>query len=72
VPELRGRGISTAIMQSVMKEARQTRRELRLKVASGNEAALRLYLRLGFTPVGVPSLHTELAWNVDGSQQTTE
>ena len=66
--EMRGRGIGTAIMQSLMEEARQTKREVRLKVVSSNEAALRLYLRLGFAPVEEMPLYTELAWNVGGSR----
>nr|WP_276575805.1 GNAT family N-acetyltransferase [Bradyrhizobium zhengyangense] len=72
VPEMRGRGIGTAILQSLMEEARQTNREIRLKVASSNPAALRLYLRLGFAPVGALPLYTELAWSVDGSQRRVE
>ncbi|QAU46351.1 GNAT family N-acetyltransferase [Bradyrhizobium guangzhouense] len=68
MPEMRGRGIGTAIMQSLMEEARQTNREIRLKVASNNAAALRLYLRLGFAEVAEMPLYTELAWNADGSR----
>lgn len=69
-PQLRGRGIGTAIMQAVIEEARQSGREVRLKVASGNVAALRLYLRLGFVAVSTIPFYTELTWNSDGLPAT--
>jgi ribosomal protein S18 acetylase RimI-like enzyme len=62
-PEFRNRGIGTAIMRSVMDEARKAALPLRLHVASDNEAALRLYLRLGFvlTP-NATAVYSELEW----------
>lgn len=66
-PELRGRGIGTAILQAILEEARQAGREVRLKVFSSNGAALRLYLRFGFEPVSAISFYTELAWCADRS-----
>jgi RimJ/RimL family protein N-acetyltransferase len=66
-PEMRGRGIGTAIMQAIVEEARQASRQIRLKVMSGNAAALRLYLRLGFEPVGTIPFYTELVWSADRS-----
>lgn len=66
-PEMRGRGIGTAIMQAIVEEARRDCRQIRLKVASGNAAALRLYLRLGFEPVGTIPFYAELVWNADRS-----
>lgn len=62
-PQMRGRGIGTAMMRAVLEEARQASRQVRLRVASGNDAALRLYLRLGFEPVATIPFHTELAWS---------
>ena len=67
--EMRGRGIGTAIMQAIVKEARQATRQIRLKVMSGNAAALQLYLRLGFAPVGTIASHTELVWSADRSRE---
>jgi RimJ/RimL family protein N-acetyltransferase len=66
-PEMRGRGIGTAIMQAIVQEARQANRQIRLNVMSGNAAALRLYLRLGFEPVGTIPFYTELMWGADRS-----
>jgi ribosomal protein S18 acetylase RimI-like enzyme len=62
-PEMRGRGIGTAIMQALMEEARRATRPIRLNVTSGNVVALRLYLRLGFEPVATIPSYTELAWS---------
>lgn len=62
-PPMRGRGIGTTIMSAMTDEARQAARRVRLKVAAGNDAALRLYLRLGFEPVGAIPFYTELAWS---------
>jgi hypothetical protein len=55
-------------MLAVMEEARQAIRPVRLKLASGNAAALRLYLRLGFEPVATIPFYTELAWSADRSR----
>jgi RimJ/RimL family protein N-acetyltransferase len=64
VPELRGRGIGTAIMRSVMDEAGTAALPVRLAVASDNEPALRLYRRLGFVPVASATpMYLELEWN---------
>ena len=68
MPEMRGRGIGTAIMQAILEEAQRTNRQIRLKVMSGNAAALQLYLRLGFAPVDTIASHTELVWSADRSR----
>jgi ribosomal protein S18 acetylase RimI-like enzyme len=62
VPALRGRGIGTAIMRAVMAEAQAAGLPVRLMVASDSEAALRLYVRLGFVPIRTVQFHTELEW----------
>jgi RimJ/RimL family protein N-acetyltransferase len=62
VPELRGRGIGTAIMGALMDEARAAGLPVRLKVASSNDPSLRLYLRLGFVPIETIPLYMELEW----------
>jgi ribosomal protein S18 acetylase RimI-like enzyme len=65
IPELRGRGIGTAIMRSLMNEAAATGLPVRLKVASSNDPSMRLYLRLGFVPIQSVPLYIELEWAAD-------
>jgi ribosomal protein S18 acetylase RimI-like enzyme len=62
VPPCRNLGIGSAIMRALMQEADRTRRILRLHVASNNDAAMRLYVRLGFVPVETSAAHIELEW----------
>lgn len=62
VPALRNRGVGTAIMRTLMEEARLARVPLRLKVASSNDPSLRLYRRLGFMPTETAPLYIELEW----------
>jgi ribosomal protein S18 acetylase RimI-like enzyme len=63
VPELRNRGIGTAIMRALMNEARAARLPVRLKVASSNDPSLRLYQRLGFEPIETAPLYVAMEWN---------
>jgi RimJ/RimL family protein N-acetyltransferase len=62
VPELRGRGVGTAIMRALMDEAAALHVPVTLQVASSNDPSMRLYLRLGFVPTGTAQLYIELAW----------
>lgn len=49
LPELRGRGIGTALMRRVMEEARRLgAKRATLEVRASNEGARKLYERLGF------------------------
>lgn len=50
-PSHQGRGIGTAVMHSVIKEASEKSLPLTLEVEKDNPAARRLYLRLGFVVV---------------------
>jgi [ribosomal protein S18]-alanine N-acetyltransferase len=53
-PEHRGAGAGTALLQAVMREgARLGARRATLEVRRSNDAARRLYERLGFTMAGV-------------------
>jgi [ribosomal protein S18]-alanine N-acetyltransferase len=53
-PDHRGRGIATDLMVSLIRSSvEQGARHLILEVRTGNEAARRLYGRLGLAPVGV-------------------
>jgi ribosomal protein S18 acetylase RimI-like enzyme len=63
VPELRNRGIGSAIMRALMDEARAAGLPVRLKVASSNDPSLRLYQRLGFAPIETVPLYIEMEWN---------
>jgi ribosomal protein S18 acetylase RimI-like enzyme len=62
IPELRGGGIGTAIMRSIMADARAKGLPVRLKVASSNDPSMRLYVRLGFVPIHSVPLYIELEW----------
>jgi ribosomal protein S18 acetylase RimI-like enzyme len=66
VPELRGRGIGTAIMRALMDEAAARRVPVMLEVASSNDPSMRLYLRLGFVPTETTEPYIELAWTPPG------
>jgi ribosomal protein S18 acetylase RimI-like enzyme len=61
-PPLRNRGIGTALLQALMAEAGAAQIPVRLKVASSNDPSLRLYRRLGFTPIETVPLYIELEW----------
>jgi len=62
VPELRNRGIGTAVMRAAMEDARTAGLPVRLHVASTNDPSLRLYLRLGFRPFEETPMYLELEW----------
>jgi ribosomal protein S18 acetylase RimI-like enzyme len=62
VPELRGRGIGTAIMRVLMDEAQAARVPVRLEVASENDPAYRLYQRLGFAQIESAPFYMRLEW----------
>ena len=67
VPELRNRGIGTAVMRALMEEARRTSRAVRLGVAAANDQALRLYRRLGFAPIETKEHYLWLEWRDDAT-----
>ncbi len=62
VPARRGRGIGTAILRALMEEARAAGLPLRLEVGSENNAAFRLYQRLGFARIDAQASYTRLEW----------
>lgn len=61
LPARRGGGLGTQLLRALMEEACDTGRPLRLQVLKGNPA-LRLYLRLGFSPAGDNGLYLKLEW----------
>jgi len=69
IPELRGRGIGTAVMRSLMDEAAARGLPVRLKVASSNDPSMRLYVRLGFVPIQSVPLYIELEWAADRARE---
>ncbi|HEX8663401.1 MAG TPA: GNAT family N-acetyltransferase [Beijerinckiaceae bacterium] len=62
VPSLRNRGLGTAIMLALMDEAAAASIPMRLKVADANDPSLKLYRRLGFTPIEEAPFYIELEW----------
>ena len=66
VPERRGRGIGASIMTSLMEEAARSEIPMRLKVASGNDPSMRLYLRLGFEVIETTEMYLEMEWRGKG------
>jgi len=70
VPELRNRGIGTAIMRTLMKEARRSSIPVQLEVASENDPSLKLYLRLGFVPIEMQAFYVRLEWRPPGAAAT--
>jgi GNAT superfamily N-acetyltransferase len=61
MPEFRGRGIGTALLELIFDEARNKRLPVRLFAFTG-ERAIKLYHRLGFADVRSDGIHTELVW----------
>jgi ribosomal protein S18 acetylase RimI-like enzyme len=51
LPELRGRGIGTAVIGEILADARAGGRPVRLNVNVTNHGAIRLYERLGFRKI---------------------
>jgi RimJ/RimL family protein N-acetyltransferase len=62
VPGLRGRGLGTTVMRTLMDEAAAAGLPVRLKVADANDPSLRLYRRLGFRPIETVPAYIELEW----------
>jgi ribosomal protein S18 acetylase RimI-like enzyme len=62
LPQHRGHGLGTALIQDLMTEASQSGRPLRLHVETFNPA-LRLYQRLNFRPTREMGIYLEMEWN---------
>jgi ribosomal protein S18 acetylase RimI-like enzyme len=65
-PELRGRGIGTAIIRDVVDRAGRQGKTVRLQVFKVNERAIRLYEKLGFRECGVTDTHRLLVCEPGG------
>jgi GNAT superfamily N-acetyltransferase len=65
LPEHRGRGIGTRLVQDVLDEAEQSRRFVSLHVEESNPA-MRLYQRMGFAAVEDVGVYKLMHWAPDG------
>jgi ribosomal protein S18 acetylase RimI-like enzyme len=63
LPAWRGRGLGTKLIRVLQEEARAAGTEMRLSVATGNDAALRLYRRLGFQIAAMSETGLALRWH---------
>lgn len=70
MPEFRGRGIGTALLERIFEEARSKQLPVRL-FAFTTERAIKLYHRLGFVDVQSDGIHTELVWRPDAPSTPT-
>jgi ribosomal protein S18 acetylase RimI-like enzyme len=61
LPEFRKRGIGSTLMESIIKEASQAAKTVRLHVERFNPA-LRWYERLGFSVVNTEPIYLEMVW----------
>lgn len=52
LPEYRGRGLGTAILESLVEESKETSKPIRLEVFHDNPKAFALYENVGFKVVG--------------------
>ena len=70
LPEQRGRGIGTMLLEQLVGEARRAGKAVRLRVLRTNRA-LSLYRRLGFRVVREADVYAELEWHgVDAQVKT--
>lgn len=60
--EHQGRGIGTAVLEGLMREARKQRRSISLQVLKANPRARALYERLGFAVTGESSTHHRMRY----------
>ncbi|MBB6184835.1 GNAT family N-acetyltransferase [Oleiagrimonas soli] len=65
--EVRGRGVGSALIIHIQQNAARTDRGVRLHVDLRNEAAYRLYLRLGFRDTGVEGAYRGMRWDANVS-----
>jgi GNAT superfamily N-acetyltransferase len=62
-PDAQGKGVGTAIIQALQREAADADRSMIISVQRFNSRALDLYLRLGFRPAGETDVHITLEWS---------
>ena len=64
LPELRGRGTGTALLEAIISAARAGGRRVTIFVEKFNPA-LNLYRRLGFYEIADTGIYLEMAWSAD-------
>ena len=69
LPEWRGRGIGTALMQAVCAEARQSGKKVGIAVEKSNPAQS-LYRRLGFREVADKGVYWSMEWHAAPDERT--
>lgn len=62
LPDYRGQGVGTRLLQALLAEASTAAKPVRLHVESFNERAMKLYHRLGFSPVEQQGFHWLMEW----------
>jgi ribosomal protein S18 acetylase RimI-like enzyme len=65
LPELRGRGIATAVLRELVDTATANGQSVQLEVSSVNLGAIRLYERLGFRPIAGDQGQLKMEWQPD-------
>ena len=65
-PDFQNRGLGTAVIRTLLDEARTRGEPVRLQVLKVNHAACRLYQRLGFAITGETAHHVRLVWRPEG------
>jgi ribosomal protein S18 acetylase RimI-like enzyme len=66
-PAWRGRGFGTALIGDLCEAARAANLPFRLSVLRANQAAFRLYRRLGFAPLSISSIEVVLEWRASAA-----
>ncbi|HEY8209240.1 MAG TPA: GNAT family N-acetyltransferase [Myxococcaceae bacterium] len=65
LPEHRGRGLGTALLQALLAEAKAAARPVRLHVLHGSRAAA-LYARMGFSTLAADGPYVLMEWRPGG------
>jgi len=65
LPEFQNRGVGTALLRSLIAEAKETARALRHMVFVMNTDAIRFYERLGFVIIGDLGAYKHMEWRKD-------
>lgn len=71
LPAARGQGCGSAVLRALQAMAARRAEPLTLSVSMANDAARRLYLRLGFVACGADALQQSLRWEAHGACQMT-
>jgi GNAT superfamily N-acetyltransferase len=66
IPEARGLGLGTLLMQEILDEARSTAKRVEIHVERFNPA-IHLYKRLGFVPVDENGVYFRMVWSPPSS-----